>query len=115
MRRWRLILTLMAVVLLAGCVACWLATLREPGRLVFLPGGDVGMGFKSVAGRLEWIEYAPWDRQNMDYAWWSAPWWVVVGLLAVATTTVIAWPRADSIRPDPAPGDPDKVRRRSSR
>ena len=51
------------------CIATW----NSPGRLIFLPGGDVGLGFRSHAGRLEWIEYAPW-MANPDYVQWSLPW-----------------------------------------
>jgi len=52
-----------------------LTTMHEPRRFIFLPGGDVGLGFKSFDGWLEWIEYAPWDPAHTDTAWWSLPWW----------------------------------------
>ena len=65
------------------CVACFLfaasflwcvACINEPGRLLFLPLGDVAGGFRSWNGHLEWIEYACWE-QNPDYPMWSVPWW----------------------------------------
>ena len=68
----------------------------EPGRFIFLPGGDVGLGFRSFAGHLEWIEHAPWDTAHLDTPCWSIPWWAVVAGLAVGII-VCAW----SWRPQP--------------
>jgi len=86
-----------ACVTAAFCAACWASTVHQPGRFIFLPGGDVGLGFGSFAVRLEWIEYAPWDPAHMDYPWWSIPWWPVFVALAVVMVAC-AWPR----RPRPA-------------
>ena len=68
----------------AVCATSWVTTLHEPGRFIFLPGGDVGLGFRSLAGRLEWIEYAPWDPAHLDTPWWSIPWWSVVAVVGLA-------------------------------
>ena len=81
------ILSLLLGVSILLCAVWCIMTLHEPGRLIFLPGGDVGLGFRSFAGRLEWIEYAPWDREHMDFAWWSLPWWVPIGGQAL----LLAW------------------------
>jgi hypothetical protein len=57
----------------------WLGTIESPGRFVFLPGGDVGLGFRSYAGQLEWIEYAPWGPpEYCDNVLASIPWWKVL-------------------------------------
>ena len=62
----------------------WVWTIDEPGRFIFLPGGDVGLGFKSYSGWLEWIEYAPWDPAHVDTPILAIPWWLVCcsGLIA---------------------------------
>lgn len=60
-----------------------LATVNDPGRLLFMPLGDVAGGFRSWDGRLEWIEYAGWER-NPDKPQWSVPWWPVIAAEAVA-------------------------------
>lgn len=82
---------------IAFCSVCWVTTLNDPGRFVFLPGGDVGLGFRSFAGRLEWIEYAPWDPAHMDTPWWSIPWWTVVAVLALGYVAG-AWSLHHSLR-----------------
>src|SRR4051812_18876524 len=66
-----------SAVLLAGSVAWCTFTWDKPDRLIFLPWGDVGLGFKSYGGWLQWIEYAPWMRSSGDYPKWSVPWGVV--------------------------------------
>jgi hypothetical protein len=69
----RMIVLAAASVLLVVSVIWCVATWASPGRFIFLPGGDVGLGFRSHAGWLEWIEYAPW-MSNPDYVQWSVPW-----------------------------------------
>ncbi len=76
----------------AVCGTCWVTTIQDPGRFIFLPAGDVGLGFRSFAGRLEWIEYASWDPAHLDTPWWSIPWWSVIGALALGMVAC-AWPR----------------------
>jgi hypothetical protein len=66
------ILCAAAILLIASVIWC-IATLNSPGRVIFLPGGDVGLGFRSHAGWLDWIEYAPWASKT-DYVQWSVPW-----------------------------------------
>src|SRR5580700_7397220 len=58
---------------LAVSIICCIATWNSPKRFIFLPGGDVGLGFRSYAGCVDWIEYAPWVA-NPDYVKWSVPW-----------------------------------------
>jgi hypothetical protein len=69
----RSIVFVAASVLLVVSVICCLATLSSPRRFIFLPGGDVGLGFRSYAGSLQWIEFAGWQA-NPDYVQWSLPW-----------------------------------------
>ena len=69
----RMIVLAAASVLLVVSVIWCVATWRSPDRFIFLPGGDVGLGFRSHAGWLQWIEYAPWET-NPDYVLWSVPW-----------------------------------------
>jgi hypothetical protein len=83
---------LLAVGLLLVASVTWCVTTRaQPDRLIFLPGGDVGLGFRSFAGDLQWIEYAPWDRNNMDYAWWSLPWWLII-VTEASLCAMLTWP-----------------------
>lgn len=56
----------------------WATTGSTPARFIFLPLGDVGGGFRSSAGRLEWIEYASWVRASPAYVRASMPWWIVL-------------------------------------
>lgn len=58
--------------------ALWIDSYSAPRRFIFLPGGDVGLGFKSSDGILHWIEYAPWDPKNLDYPWWSVSYRLLV-------------------------------------
>jgi len=74
----RVATVLMLCVLTIGSLICCVATWQELGRFIFLPGGDVGLGFYSHHGWLSWIEYAPWDKKNMHYPWWSIPWGFVI-------------------------------------
>jgi len=89
------------------CLAWCLLTLQEPGRFIFLPGGDVGLGFRSHAGSLQWIEYAPWDAQNTDYVCWSMPWWaVLVGqafFVIVVVWRGVSGARTNASEPSPRP------------
>lgn len=89
----RIAIALTILIGLTASVLWWAMTMREPGRMIFLPGGDVGLGFKSYAGRLQWIEYAPWDPRNLDYPWWSIPWVVVVSAETLALVAVARVPR----------------------
>lgn len=73
----RVILPAVGLMVVASTTWCF-ATLSQPGRLIFLPFGDVGLGFRSFAGRLQWIEYAPWDPKNMDHPLLSLPWWLII-------------------------------------
>ena len=70
-----------ACVLFAVSAACCAATLSSPRRFIFLPFGDVAYGFRSYAGRLDWIQYAPW-QQDPDWVEWSLPWPKALGFEA---------------------------------
>ncbi len=85
--RLRLAFLFASTLLLVASIVWCIATLHSPQRFIFLPGGDVGLGFRSYAGWLQWIEYAPWDINNMDYAPWSVPWAAVI----VAISFLVIW------------------------
>lgn len=69
----------------------WLDSYSATRRFIFLPGGDVGLGFKSADGLLQWIEYAPWDRKNLDYPWWSVPYrYLVLACVTLAVSFRVA-------------------------
>src|SRR5690349_7762713 len=78
-RRMPKVVLTSAAVLFAVSVTCCIATWNTPRRFIFLPGGDVGLGFRSYGGLLQWIEYAPWDPVNMDFPHWSIPWAAIFG------------------------------------
>ena len=81
-----LIIATCALLLAISILLC-ITTWNTPGRFIFLPGGDVGLGFRSYGGWLDWVEYAPWDR-NPDYIRWSLPWAAV--FFAQGLTAVLA-------------------------
>lgn len=64
-------------ILCIACIAWCFATWQAPGRMIFLPAGDVGMGFRSYAGWLAWVEFAPWQR-NPDHIQFEVPWIAVI-------------------------------------
>ena len=68
-----MIVLVAAIITLAVSVIWCVATWGSPGRFIFLPYGDVGLGFRSQAGWLEWVEYAGW-MASPDYVQWSVPW-----------------------------------------
>jgi hypothetical protein len=74
--------------LLLVLVGFWIDSSFHLRRFVFLPGGDAGLGFRSTGGRLDWIEYAPWERTGQkDYIQFSVPYWLPVG----ATAGLFCW------------------------
>ena len=89
----RLLIRSLGAILFMTSLACCIMTWRTPGRLGYIPWGDVGLGFRSYAGWLQWIEYAPWEK-NPDYVEVSLPWavWWFAELLLVAAT-FIPWQR----------------------
>jgi hypothetical protein len=83
----RIIALVTACVLFVVSVVWCITTWSSPGRFIFLPGGDVGLGFRSHAGTLQWIEYAPW-MANPDYVQWSLSW--SAAFVVEASSIVIA-------------------------
>ena len=79
--------SLLLLISLIWCIATW----SSPGRFVFLPGGDVDLGFRSHAGWVQWIEYAPW-MANPDLAEWSLP-WIAVFAVELLPIAYLAWRR----------------------
>jgi hypothetical protein len=63
--------------ILASSICCW-ATQDRPGRCIFIPAGDVGLGFRSWGGWLEWIEYEGWEPDKTDYVRLSVLWWAIL-------------------------------------
>ena len=77
LKRHRLLIVVIAAFIII--LVIWLGTIESPGRFIFLPGGDVGLGFRSYAGHLEWIEYVPWGPPKyVDNVLASIPWWKVL-------------------------------------
>ncbi len=65
-----------AIAVAASAIWCGLGWLH-PSRLVFLPFGDVIVGFRSYGGWFELVDYAPWTRA-LDFPLISIPWSVVL-------------------------------------
>src|SRR4051794_19401673 len=63
--------------LFVASLACCIATWDSPRRFIFLPAGDVAMGFRSSHGWLDWIEYAEWSQSESSSLRWSVPWLAV--------------------------------------
>lgn len=74
---FRSVRTVAVVVLLIVSLVWCIATWNNAGRLIFFPMGDVGMGFCSRGGWLQWIEYAPWES-TPDHLQWEVPWAAVI-------------------------------------
>jgi hypothetical protein len=70
------------VVSIIWCIATW----SSPDRFIFLPYGDVGLGFRSHGGFIQWVQHAPW-MANPDHVRWSLPW--VVGFAFEASVIVL--------------------------
>ena len=87
----RVVTLAVAFLVTALSVVCWITTLDQFGRFIFLPGGDVGLGFYSQGGYLSWIEYAPWDQRSMHYPWWSLHWGFIIALELIITVVLAMW------------------------
>lgn len=84
----------------------WLESYSTIRRFIFLPSGDVALGFKSAAGRVQWIEYAPWDRKHLDTPWWSIPYpFLIAGCIAISVAAG-AWVRTRRASEAEPPGEP---------
>jgi hypothetical protein len=88
-------------VLLATSSLWWIDGNTNPeSDFIFLPSGDVAYGFRSFSGRLEWVQYASWQRHDPYYLEWSLPWWpiiaveVIVLLFAIGTVAAALKSRA---------------------
>lgn len=76
LKKWPAIGLLLMLLIL---VVLWFDSTIHLRRKIFLPGGDVGLGFRSTAGSLQWIEHASWQPSApFDYVKWSVPYWVLV-------------------------------------
>src|SRR5439155_14504463 len=67
LRRWP---GVTMAVLLVVLTAVWIDSYFHERHFIFLPGGDVGLGFASDQGKLHWVEYAPWSP-NPETVYWS--------------------------------------------
>lgn len=82
LRQWpALILSLLLLVL----VAFWVDSYFHERHFIFLPGGDVGLGFATDHGRLHWVEYAPWSSDPRTVYWSKAS----VPFICLATIVAI--------------------------
>ena len=69
---------LAASALLLLLIALWADSNFHLRRFIFLPGGDVGLGFRSTSGSLQWIEHANWQpTPAFDFVVWSIPYWIL--------------------------------------
>jgi hypothetical protein len=66
LRRWPAILLCSLLVVLA---VLWIDSYFHERHFIFLPGGDVGLGFATGEGRLHWVEYAPWSPDPKTIYW----------------------------------------------
>jgi len=81
-----------AVIVLLGLVALWVDSLFHLRRFIFLPGGDVGLGFRSYKGSVQWIEYAPWEPNGLiDFVRWSVPYWLLAVVVAAFLARHVLW------------------------
>ncbi len=55
--------------LLAVLVVLWVDSYFHERHFIFLPGGDVGLGFATNHGKLYWVEYAPWASDPRTVYW----------------------------------------------
>lgn len=83
LRRWpAMALSLLFVVLLA----LWFDSYFHERHIIFLPGGDVGLGFATDHGKLHWVEYAPWSPDPRTVYWSKA------SVLFIYLVTIVAIP-----------------------
>ena len=59
-------------VLLVTFGALWADSYFHERHFIFLPGGDVMLGFGTRQGNLCWVEYAPWSHDPKTVYWPSA-------------------------------------------
>lgn len=52
--------------------ALWLDSHFHERHFIFLPGGDVGLGFATDRGKLHWVECAPWSNDVRTVYWSKA-------------------------------------------
>ena len=69
LRRWPAIAL---SVLLGILAALWIDSYFHERHFIFLPGGDVGLGFATDQGKLHWVEYAPWSKDPRTVYWSKA-------------------------------------------
>jgi hypothetical protein len=50
----------------------WIDSYFHERHFIFLPGGDVGLGFATDQGKLHWVEYAPWSSDPKTVYWSKA-------------------------------------------
>jgi hypothetical protein len=68
-RRWPAIALSVLLVILA---TLWIDSYFHERHFIFLPGGDVGLGFATDRGNLHWVEYAPWSKDPRTVYWSKA-------------------------------------------
>lgn len=58
--------------LLVGIAFLWIDSYSHERHFIFIPGGDVGLGFATGRGKLHWVEYAPWSTDPRTVYWSKA-------------------------------------------
>src|SRR5216110_239910 len=85
-KRWP---ALIATVILIASIILWIDSNLNVRHFIFLPGGDVGLGFGSCHGLLQWVEYAPWSP--MPQYIYSQVVAVPYCLITVVTAAFLCW------------------------
>jgi hypothetical protein len=62
-------LVFILISLLVVLVVVWVDSYFHERHFIFLPGGDVGLGFATDRGKLYWVEYAPWSPDPQTVYW----------------------------------------------
>jgi hypothetical protein len=66
LKRWSGVMLSLVLVVLG---LLWIDSYSHERHFIFLPGGDVGLGFATDRGKLHWVEYAPWSTDPRTVYW----------------------------------------------
>jgi hypothetical protein len=94
----------MLSVILILLAALWIDSYSHERHFIFLPGGDVGLGFATDRGRLHWVEYAPWSTDPRTVYWskGSVPFFFAVGLGGIVLSFYVSCRRNTKAEPEDA-------------
>jgi HEAT repeat protein len=89
-------MTLLPVIVTAGCVFLWIDSLFAVRRLPLIGFGDAELGLKSKDGWLSWNIFWLWAQENPEAAAISVPYWALVSLGLVFTWRAVVRRRKDA-------------------